>query len=52
MAKKKRLTVDEIGKRYETFIKGKELNDNGKELFEKAIKNTLPKVTKKPPDTK
>lgn len=52
MAKKKRLTVEELGKRYETFIKGKEVNDNGKELFEKALKNTLPKEPKKPHGSK
>ena len=47
MAKKKRLTVEEIGKRVEKFLEGKELNDNGKELFERALKNTLPKEPKK-----
>lgn len=32
-------TMDEVSKGYEKFIQGKELNDNGRELFGKALKN-------------
>ena len=31
-------TMDEVSKRYEKFIQRKELNDNGRELFEKTLK--------------
>lgn len=36
--KKKVKSMDELTSNYEKFIKGKELNPNGKELFENAIK--------------
>jgi hypothetical protein len=48
MGKKKRLTVTELGNKYKDFIKGKELNDNSKELFEKTLSNAVkPKQQKK-----
>ena len=52
MTKKKRKTMDQLAEGYREFIKGKELNDNGKDLFEQALKNTLPKPTKKPHGSK
>ena len=36
--KKERKSIDELTKGYEDFIKGKETNANGRELFEKTIK--------------
>jgi len=34
-------TMDEVSKGYEKFIQGKELNDNGRELFEKILKKAV-----------
>ena len=36
--KKEKTPMEELTKGYEDFIKGKELNPKGKELFEKVIK--------------
>lgn len=49
MKKKKNLTIGELTKNYDQFIKGKELNKNNKELFEKALKKA---VTVKPRSSK
>lgn len=35
---KKDKTMNEVTKGYEEFMKGKELTENGRELFSKAIK--------------
>jgi hypothetical protein len=37
--KKERLTPEQLDANYNKFMKGQELNNNGKELFEKVIKN-------------
>lgn len=37
-SKKKAITMDELTKNYEHFIKGKEVNKNGKMQFDKTIK--------------
>lgn len=37
--KKKVLTMDELAKKAKVFLKGKELNPNGKQLFDQVIKN-------------
>lgn len=39
--KKKDMTMEEVTAGYEKFIKGKKLNHNGKELFEKAVKKAV-----------
>ena len=44
--KKKNKSMNEVSKSYETFIKGKELNSNGAELFNKVIKKTVKPKTK------
>jgi len=36
--KKKNITMDELTKNYESFIKDKEVNKNGRKLFNKALK--------------
>jgi hypothetical protein len=44
MKAKKPKSMDEVSKGYESFIKGKELKDNSKSEFDKAIKKaTKPK---------
>ncbi len=46
MAKKKKgkTPMEKLTEGYNTFIKGKEINTDGRELFEKAIKKTaIPK---------
>ena len=50
MPKKKKTStpMEELTKNYEKFIKGKELTDNGKEVFEKVVK----KIVKKKHDSK
>lgn len=52
MAKKKKgdkkTPMEELTKGYEEFIKGKELEKDGKEKFEKALK----KATRKPRSAK
>ena len=35
--KKKDISMDKVTDCYETFIKGKQVNNNGKEQFDKAI---------------
>lgn len=42
MAKKKKVKtpMEKLTENYEKFIKDKELNPNGKNLFDKAIKKT------------
>lgn len=35
--------MDKLTQGYEKFIKGKELKENGKNQFDKAIKKTIPK---------
>lgn len=42
--KRKRKTIDDLEKSYKKFIKGKETNPNGIEIFEKTIN----KVDKNP----
>lgn len=39
--KKKEITMAELTKNYETFIKGKGVNKNGKELFDKTLKKAV-----------
>lgn len=39
--KKKKLDMAELTKGYESFIEGKEVNPNGKEMFDTVIKKTL-----------
>lgn len=39
--KKKEITMAELTKNYDTFIKGKQVNKNGKELFEKTLKKVV-----------
>jgi len=46
-AKKKTLSVEELAKKYEKFIKNKEVNPNGKELFDKTLKKALTKQSRK-----
>ena len=46
---KKKTPMEKLTAGYEEFIKGKELNPNGKELFEKAIKKA---ATSKPRGSK
>jgi hypothetical protein len=36
--KRERLTPEQLDANYNKFMKGKELNPNGKELFEKVLK--------------
>ena len=38
MAKKELTPMEKLTQGYEKFIKGKQLNENGRELFSKAIK--------------
>jgi hypothetical protein len=38
--KKKKTPMDKLTQGYEKFIKGKESQEKGKELFDKAIKKT------------
>ena len=49
MSKKKKQTpMEKLTQGYEKFIKNKEVNENGKEQFEKALnKATKKKFTKK-----
>ena len=47
--KRERLTSEELAKRAEEFLKGKELNTNGKELFNNVITKA---VTIKPHGSK
>ena len=46
MGKKVKKTMDKLTEGYEEFIKGKETKDNGKALFQKAIKKAA-KPTKR-----
>ncbi|MFT3909855.1 MAG: hypothetical protein QM737_10550 [Ferruginibacter sp.] len=39
--KKKEITMEELTKNYSTFIKGKEINKNGKDLFDKTLKKAV-----------
>jgi len=39
--KKERLTSEELAAKAEEFLKGKELNPNGFELFEKTLKKAV-----------
>lgn len=49
MAKKKQTPMEKLTAGYEKFIKGKEVNPEGKELFEKAIKKAAkPRASKSP----
>jgi hypothetical protein len=41
MAKRKRKTMKELAKGVRQFLKGKEVNENNGELFEKAVKKSL-----------
>ena len=41
--KKEKTPMEKLTQNYEKFIKGKETNDNGKMLFEKAIKKSATK---------
>lgn len=50
MKKSKQKSMAELTEGYEEFIKGKELNKNGKELFNKTIKKAA--KPKKPRATK
>jgi hypothetical protein len=39
--KRERLTMEQLTANAEKFLKGKELNPNGRELFEKVIKKAV-----------
>ena len=39
--KRERLTPEQLDANYNKYMKGKELNSNGKELFDKAVKKQL-----------
>ena len=52
MAKKKRKTMAELAEGHKEFMKGKEENPNGLALFERALKNAIPKPVKKPRGSK
>ena len=40
---KKKVPMEKLSNGYEKFIKGRKLNSNGKELFDKAIKKAATK---------
>lgn len=43
-SKKKNITMEQLTQGYDSFIKGRELKENGKKTFEKTIKKaTKPK---------
>lgn len=48
-AKKEPTQMDKISKGFEQFIKGKELNTDNKELFEKALKKAATTKSKPKP---
>ena len=39
--KKKHKTIEELTAGYANFIKGKKVNSNGKELFDKVVKKAV-----------
>jgi len=47
MKKKEKTSMEKLTDNYEKFIKGKELNPNGKKLFDETIKKAA-----KPPGSK
>lgn len=47
MAKKKRKTMAELAAGHKEFMKGKEENPDGLALFERTLKNAIPKPPKR-----
>jgi hypothetical protein len=45
--KKEKTPMEKITQNYEKFIKDKEVNENGKELFDKALKKAINKKKNK-----
>ncbi|MEO6670535.1 MAG: hypothetical protein ABIN36_13715 [Ferruginibacter sp.] len=46
MAKKAQTPMEKLTQGYEKFIKGKKVNNNGKDLFDKVLKKATKKKAK------